>query len=480
MVWVDTEDSIANCLLTISAFLFPYFEKWVSLLKIFLFTLESHQELALKMNRRNFIHVSAMTAGASILSGSAAYSAQESSSMNPTISPLESLSSRVADVAPISLEERKARVAKAQELMAKNGIQAIVLDSGTTMNYFTAMTWGQSERPMVAVIPAKGEVSFICPKFEEDRLEEMLAMGNKLGDKIYPWEEDESPYEQIKKAVLDSGAKSGKIGMEERVRFFIADGVRKVSPGFEIVSADPVVIPCRIIKSPAEIALMQRATELTKEAITLGLTFLKEGGSPSDFSGAVAQAHQKMGGRHAFALANFGEASAFPHGSSKPQILKKGDVVLVDCGCTVQGYNSDISRTVVFGAEPTARQLEIWNLEKEAQAAGYKAAQIGAPLEAVDAAARKVITDAGFGPNYKLPGLPHRTGHGIGMDGHEWGNAVRGNKQILEPGMCFSIEPNISIVGEFGVRHEDCVYMTEAGPVWFSLPSPSISQPFAL
>lgn len=409
----------------------------------------------------------------------AAGSAFGASKSDPLESQLAQLSSRVADVAPISMEERKARVAKAQDLMAKNGIAAIVLDSGTTMNYFTAMTWGQSERPMVAVIPAKGEVSFVCPKFEQDRLEEMLASGTKLGEKIYPWEEDESPYEQVKKAILDSGATSGKIGMEERVRFFIADGVRKVSPSFEVVSADPITIPCRIIKSPAEIALMQRATEITIEAIKLGFAALKEGEAPSLFSAAVAQAHQKMGARHAFALANSGPASAFPHGSSQPQILKKGDVVLVDCGALVQGYNSDISRTIVFGAEPTQRQLDIWNLEKEAQAAGYKAAQIGAPLEAVDAAARKVLTDAGFGPDYKLPGLPHRTGHGIGMDGHEWGNAVRGNKQILEPGMCFSIEPNISIVGEFGVRLEDCVYMTADGPVWFSQPSPSISQPFA-
>ena len=429
------------------------------------------------MNRRNFINVSAMTAGASILTGAAAYSNSNSSSTIQSTSPLDILSSRVEDIVPISVEERKARVAKAQDLMGKNGIRAIVLDSGTTMNYFTGMTWGQSERPMVAVIPAKGEVSYICPKFEEDRLEESIALGNKIGDKIYPWEEDESPYEQIKKAILDSGAQSGKIGMEERVRFFIADGVRKVSPNFEIVSADPVTIPCRIIKSPAEIALMQRATEITIEAIKLGFGALKAGESPSNFSAAVAQAHQKMGARHAFALANCGEASAFPHGSSKPQVLKEGDIVLVDCGCLVQGYNSDISRTIVFGAEPTSRQLEIWNLEKEAQAAGFKAAQIGAPLEAVDAAARKVLTDAGFGPDYKLPGLPHRTGHGIGMDGHEWGNAVRGNKQILEPGMCFSIEPNISIVGEFGVRHEDCVYMTESGPVWSSKPSPSSSQP---
>ncbi|TDQ17206.1 Xaa-Pro dipeptidase [Algoriphagus boseongensis] len=420
--------------------------------------------------------MSALGAGSSLLAGTTAFGSSKAVS---EANPFDRLPSFDAEIVPISMEERRSRIAKAQELMGKNGIQAIVLDSGTSMDYFTGMRWGQSERPMVAVIPAKGEVSYVCPKFEEDRLEELIAMGNKIGDKIYPWEEDESPYEQIKKAVLDSGATSGKIGMEERVRFFIADGVRRVATNFEVVSADPVTIPCRIIKSPAEIALMQIATNMTIEAMKLGFSALKEGEGPSNFSSAVAQAHQKMGARHAFALANFGPASAFPHGSTQPQILKKGDVVLVDCGCLVQGYNSDISRTVVFGAEPTARQKEIWDLEKEAQAAGFRAAQIGAPLEAVDAAARKVITDAGFGPDYKLPGLPHRTGHGIGMDGHEWGNAVRGNKQILEPGMCFSIEPNISIVGEFGVRHEDCVYMTADGPVWFSQPSPSIAQPFA-
>ena len=424
------------------------------------------------MNRRNFMQVSALGAGTSLIAGTSAFASAKSTTVE---SQLDQLTSRVADVVPISIEERKSRIAKAQSLMDKNGFAAIVLDSGTSMNYFTGMTWGQSERPMVAIIPAKGEVSYICPKFEESRLEERII----LGTKIYAWEEDQSPYEQMRKAIVDSGATSGKIGMEERVRFFIADGLRQVASGFAVVSADPIVIPCRIIKSPAEIALMQRATQLTIEAMTLGFAALKEGISPSAFSSAVAQAHQKMGGRHAFALANFAEASAYPHGTSKPQVLKKGDVVLVDCGCTVEGYNSDISRTIVFGDEPTARQIEIWNLEKEAQAAGYRAAKIGATLGEVDAAARKVITDAGFGPDYKLPGLPHRTGHGIGMDGHEWGNAVRGNTQILEPGMCFSIEPNISIVGEFGVRHEDCVYMTESGPVWFSQPSPSISQPFA-
>lgn len=416
--------------------------------------------------------MSALGAGSSLLGVSSGFA-----SPNRLVAalPVHETISRMADVVPISLEERKSRISKAQGLMENTGLCAIVLDSGTSMNYFTGMSWGQSERPMVVVIPAKGEVSYVCPKFEQSRLEENI----KIGRDVYPWEEDESPYEQIKKAILDSGARSGKIGIEERVRFFIADGLRQVATNFEIVSADPVVIPCRIIKSPAEIALMQIATDYTIEAMKLGFAALQEGESPSSFSSAVAQGHQKMGARHAFALANFEEASAFPHGTSKPQILKKGDVVLVDCGCMVQGYNSDISRTIIFGAEPTARQLEIWNLEKEAQAAGFKAAQIGVPLETVDTAARKVITDAGFGPDYKLPGLPHRTGHGIGMDGHEWGNAVRGNKQILEPGMCFSIEPNISIVGEFGVRLEDCVYMTPSGPVWFSTPSPSIRQPFA-
>lgn len=417
------------------------------------------------------MNVSALGAGATLMTGMTAYA---SPSTRPIVSSLDQLMSKTVDVVPISIAERKSRIAKAQRLMKEKGFEAILLDGGTSMNYFTGLRWGGSERPMVVIIPSAGEAIYICPAFEENRLREIII----LGDKVYPWQEDESPYLLMKKALNDMGIVKGKIGIEERVRFFIADGFRKASPSFEIESADPIIIPCRIIKSSAELALMQRATEITTEAIRVGLTHLKEGGSPSDFSSAVARAHQKMGGRHAFALANFGEASAFPHGSSKPQILKKGDVVLVDCGCTVEGYNSDMSRTVVFGAEPTARQIEIWNLEKEAQAAGFAAAQLGAPMGNIDAASRKVITDAGFGPGYQLPGLPHRTGHGIGMDGHEWGNALKGNKTILEPGMCFSIEPNISIVGEFGIRLEDCVYMTETGPAWFSQPSPSISVPF--
>lgn len=424
------------------------------------------------MKRRDFMNVTLLGAGASIISGATACDSPQTPQNG--LSPIDQLSSRTTDVKYITVDERKSRVAKAQELMSQIGMQAILLDAGTSLDYFTGIRWGGSERPMVAIIPANGEVSYVCPGFEEDRLNELI----KIGNRVYAWQEDESPYLQIKKALEDSGVTKGSLGIEERVRFFIVDGLRKVAPQLELTSADPITIPCRIIKSAAEIALMQRATDITIEAIKIGLTFLKEGGSPSDFSSAVAQAHQKMGARHAFALANFGEASAFPHGSIQPQKLKKGDIVLVDCGCEVGGYNSDISRTIVFGMEPTPRQQEVWNLEKEAQAAGFAAAKIGAPLGEVDAAARKIITDAGFGPGYNLPGLPHRTGHGIGMDGHEWGNAVKGNTRIIEPGMCFSIEPNISIVGEFGIRHEDCVYMTESGPKWFSKPSPSITQPF--
>jgi len=424
------------------------------------------------MKRRDFINVAALGAGASIVTTIAACESTETKITSS--SPLDQLSSKTTNIQYITVDERKSRVAKAQELMNQIGMKAMLLDGGTSLDYFTGIRWGGSERPMVAIIPASGEVSYICPGFEENRLNELI----KIGNKVYAWQEDESPYLQIKQALADSDIKNGSIGIEERVRFFIVDGLKKVAPELNLKSADPITIPCRIIKSAAEIALMQRAADVTVEAIKIGFTFLKEGGSPSDFSSVIAQAHQKMGAQHAFALANFGEASAFPHGSIQPQKLKKGDIVLVDCGCEVGGYNSDISRTIVFGVEPTARQQEIWDLEKEAQAAGFAAAKLGDPLGNIDAASRKVITDAGFGPGYLLPGLPHRTGHGIGMDGHEWGNAVKGNKMIIEPGMCFSIEPNISIVGEFGVRLEDCVYMTESGPKWFSKPSPSISQPF--
>lgn len=422
----------------------------------------------MSLQRRDFIRLA--SASASLVGFS-------SFKLSPSVikgTPLDNLKPMTDDIKPISVDERKARIEKAQRLMRENKIEAIVLDCGTSMKYFTGVSWWPSERTMVAIIPARGEVKYVCPAFEAARLHELITIGND----VRVWEEDESPYKQAAQLFKDYGIRSGKIGFEERLRFFIADGIRKEAAHLTYVSADPVTVPCRLIKSPAELALIQKAHDITIAAYKASIAMLHEGMTPGEFSAITEEAHSKLGVSGGIGV-NFGEASAYPHGSIKPQHLKKGDIVLMDGGCQVEGYSSDISRTIVFGAEPTNRQLEIWNLEKKAQAAGFAAAIIGKPCGDVDAAARKVITDAGFGPGYKIPGLAHRTGHGIGMDGHEWGNMVKGNKLSIQQGMCFSVEPTISIYGEFGVRLEDCAYMSEEGAKWFSQPSPSIDQPFA-
>lgn len=374
---------------------------------------------------------------------------------------------------PIGLEERKQRIEKAQTLLLKNKMRALVLDAGTSMEYFTGVKWYPSERSLLAIIPDRGEISFICPAFEEDRFQEI----NVLSQQVRTWEEHENPFAMTIQWLKDQGIRSGKLAIEERTRFFIFDGLRKAGATFQLVSGDPISIPCRIIKSPAEIALMQRANDITVEAIKAGMASLKEGMTPAEVATKIAQVHRSQGAVHDFALVNMGVATSYPHGSNKPQILKQGDVVLMDVGCVVGGYSSDITRTIVFG-KPTEKQRKIWDLEKKSQAAGFAAAQLGRPCEEVDRASRKVLEDAGFGPGYRLPGLPHRTGHGIGMNGHEWGNMVKGNKDPLQVGMCFSIEPTIAIPGEFGIRLEDCVYMTQDGPRWFSQPSPSVDIPF--
>ncbi|HNV29349.1 MAG TPA: Xaa-Pro peptidase family protein [Cyclobacteriaceae bacterium] len=422
------------------------------------------------IKRRDFIRLStgSAVAGSALLTGISSCATPEAPP-----SPLDQLKSMTDDIVPISVQEREARIEKAQRLMTENKIEALLLDAGTSLKYFTGISWWPSERTMVAIIPAKGEVMYVSPGFEADRLRQLI----KIGNEVRTWEEHESPYLQIANAFKDMGIRTGNIGLEERLRFFLFDGVRKEASHLNYVSGDPVSVPCRLIKSPAELALMQRANDITIEAHKFNVATLQEGMTPEQFTKLSEQAHEKLGAPGG-TMVNFGEASAYPHGSIEPQTLKKGDIVLLDGGCNVGGYASDISRTVVFG-KPTDRQREIWDLEKKAQAAGFAAARIGDPCENVDIAARKVLVDAGFGPGYKVPGLPHRTGHGIGMDGHEWGNVVLGNKLPLQAGMCFSIEPNISIYGEFGVRLEDCAYMTEDGPKWFSQPSPSIDQPFA-
>jgi Xaa-Pro dipeptidase len=421
------------------------------------------------MDRRHFVHRSAGLVGAAIaaptLFDPRSADAQTVGS-GATVKPIG------PPVAPITDDERRTRIEKARRLMAENKIDAIVLEGGTSMYYFTGVHWGNSERTFAVVIPAHGELAWVTPAFEEQRARELIKFSND----VRTWQEDESPYAVIAKILRDRGAATGKIGMEERVRFFIFDGVRQLLPNAQFVNATPVTAGCRMIKSPTEIALMQRANEITLQAIGASFKAMKPGMTTHDLSAHVGEATRQLGGTADGALVIFGKYSAFPHGSVQPQQLKEGDVVLVDAGCTLDGYTSDITRTTVFG-KPTQRQRDVWEIEKRAQTAAFNAAHVGATCESVDAAARKVITAAGFGPDYKVPGLPHRTGHGIGLDGHEWTNFVRGNTTKIQPGMCFSDEPTIAIYGEFGIRLEDCLHVTDKGPVMFTPQSPSIDHP---
>jgi Xaa-Pro dipeptidase len=357
--------------------------------------------------------------------------------------------------------------------MAEQKIDAIYIESGTSMYYFTGMRWGQSERMFALVIPQRGDIAWVCPKFEEERARELIKIGT---NDIRTWQEDESPYRRVAQIIQDRGIRSGRIGIEERVRFFLYDGIRQAAPKLEFVSATPITAGCRMYKSPAEIALMQKANDLTIIAYRATWATMREGMSQAEFAGNCATAFRNLGVQGQI-FCSFGKYTAFPHGSSTPQILHEGDMVLMDDGCSVEGYQSDITRTFVFG-KPTQRQRDIWELERKSQDAGFAAAKVGAPCEAVDYAARKVLTDAGFGPDYKTPGLPHRTGHGIGLDGHEWTYFVRGNKTPIQPGMCFSDEPTSVIYGEFGIRLEDCLYITANGPKFFTEQSPSIDKPF--
>lgn len=422
------------------------------------------------MNRRQFVGRSAGFLGAAALGPALADAATVGAQAAP--GPIASLKPVGPPVAPITDDERRGRIEKARRLMTENGIDAVFLEGGSSMFYFTGVRWGNSERTFGVVIPARGELAWVTPAFEEQRARELIKFSND----VRVWQEDESPYRVIAQIVRERGAATGKIGMEERVRFFIYDGVRQELPHATFVSATPVSAGCRVIKSPAEIALMQRANDITLQAIGASLKTLKEGMTTQQLSANVGAATTRLGGHGDGALVIFGKYTAFPHGSIQPQKLREGDVVLVDAGCTVEGYTSDITRTTVFG-KPTPRQRDVWETEKRAQSAAFAAARLGATCESVDAAARAVITAAGFGPDYKVPGLPHRTGHGIGLDGHEWTNFVRGNTTKLEPGMCFSDEPTIVSYGEFGIRLEDCLHMTESGPKFFTPQSPSIEKP---
>lgn len=389
-------------------------------------------------------------------------------------SPIARQKPMTEGVIPISDSERLGRIEKAQRLMAETSIDAMVIEAaGSSMFYYTGTRWGVSERTFAMVLPAKGEITWICPGFEADRAREVV----RFGTDIRTWEEDESPYALIAGVFRDLGLRSGRIGIEEQVRFFLLDGLRREAPHLECVSADPITIPCRSIKTPAEIALMQIANDITIEAYKATVAMLREGMTKEDFRADSVAAFAALGAVGGIG-ANFGEHSALPHGSSKPRPLREGDIVLMDGGCAIEGYRSDISRTIVFG-KPSPEHLAVWELQTRAQQAAFRAARPGVSHESIDAAARKVITDAGYGPDYRVPGLPHRTGHGLGLDVHEWTYLVRGNTDPVEPGMCFTNEPMVVIPGRFGVRVEDDMYITEDGVRWFTEPSPAIDRPFA-
>ncbi|HUX34117.1 MAG TPA: Xaa-Pro peptidase family protein [Gemmatimonadaceae bacterium] len=430
------------------------------------------------MKRRNFIASSAGALGALAIGckpSAAAGASQrddEFEAMPPVPAAIWALTPLTPPPVPITDTEREARIEKARRLMADHHLDAIFMEGGTSLYYYTGVHWGLSERTFGLVIPRKGEIAWVTPAFEEARAKELI----KFGTDIRTWQEDESPFALVAGILRDRSIATGRIGMEERVRFFVADGVHLEAPQLGVTSATPVTAGCRMIKSPAEIALMQHANDITITAYKAAWQTLREGMSQDELARNIVAAFHQLGADGDVSV-QYGKYTAFPHGSATPQHLKEGDVVMIDDGVRVEGYTSDITRTGVFG-KPTQRQRDIWELERKAQDAGFAAAQIGVPCEDVDAAARKVITDAGFGPGYKVPGLPHRTGHGIGLDGHEWTYFVKGNRTPIQPGMCFSDEPTIAIYGEFGIRLEDCLHMTEQGPRFFTAQAPSIDQLF--
>lgn len=385
------------------------------------------------------------------------------------VSDLRSLTGRII---PIGRTERAARIAKAQRLMRANNIGAILIEPGSSLDYFTGVQWWRSERLTCAVIPVEGEPCIVTPYFEEPSVRESLGVPAE----VRVWQEDESPTVQVAQFLQSRKLDKRPIGIEETVRFFVSDGLARARPGARIVSANPVVRGCRMTKTSAEIALMQVAADITVAAINHTIPRIQPGMTPADISAMINAATTVLGGTPEFALVLLGEASAYPHGSGKPQRVALREPILMDCGCTVGGYQSDVSRTVVLGGA-TDEQRRVFGHMREGQRVAFAAAQIGRTAGSVDDSVRGYYEKLGYGPRYKLPGLSHRTGHGIGMDGHEPVNLVHGETTRLAPGMCFSNEPGLYLPGKFGIRIEDCFHMTDGGPVWFSKPQTSIEYP---
>ena len=372
---------------------------------------------------------------------------------------------------PISSAERLQRMSKAQQLMRAAGLKALLVEAGSSLVYFTGVQWRRSERLTAALIPAEGQAVLITPAFEEPSVRESL----KIPADVRVWNEHESPFALLADWLKTHGAGKGPVGVEETTRFFAFEGLRTL--GVETRGDSGVVRTCRIIKSPAEIALMQAAADITVAAYRETGPQIARGMTPADIGRIVSAAMAKRGATPEFSLVLLGEASAYPHGSGKPQEVRPGEVVLMDCGCSYEGYQSDISRTMVMG-EANKQQRSVWDLVRRGQQIAFETAKVGTPAGAADDAVRAAYVKAGYGPGYKLPGTSHRTGHGIGLDVHEPINLVHGETTSLAPGMCFSDEPGIYIPGSFGVRLEDCIHMTESGPKWFSAPPKSLDAPF--
>ena len=388
---------------------------------------------------------------------------------------LEALENMSAHAVPIGVGEHLSRIRRAQAFMQSNGIAALYLNAGSNLTYFSGTRWSPSERMVGAILPAAGELVYIAPAFEEGTIRKfMLVQGE-----IACWEEHENPAALLRRVLGQRGVAPGaKLCIDESTPLLMVDAIRAATSGYELENAYALTSHCRMRKSEAELALIQCAMDMTMAVHRAAGSILHEGITTAEVEEFIQLAHRKVGASGSyFCIVLFGEATSYPHGVNYVQTLKRGDTVLIDTGCKVHNYISDITRTYVFG-EASERQKFVWQAEKQAQQAAFDAARPGIPCEEVDKAARRSLEANGFGPGYKLPGLPHRTGHGIGLDIHEGPYLVGGERRLLEPGMCFSNEPMICVPGEFGIRLEDHFYMTANGPKWFTRPAASLDRPF--
>jgi len=402
-----------------------------------------------------------------VLSATAATAALPLSTVSAAPSGLAPLA---ANAKPISDAELRARLMKLQGLMQEQRVGSLLIEPGSSLEYFTGVRWHRSERITAAIISAQGKVTVVTPAFEAPSVRETL----RVQADVRTWNEDESPFPLIAAAARPSHGLA--FAVEGSTRFFVIAGVRKIIGTAALVSGDSLVGPCRLIKSAAELALMQVANDITLAAIRHVHAQVQAGMRAEDLATLVDTATQTLGGEPEFSLVLLNEASAYPHGSTQPQRVHEGSVILLDCGCSVHGYQSDISRTWIFGAA-TAHQRQVWKTVKEGQQIALSAAKLGVPAGTIDDAVRDFYVRQGYGPGYRLPGLSHRTGHGIGLDGHEAAYLVHGDATAVQPGMCFSDEPGLYIPGEFGIRLEDCWHMTAAGPRLFTGLADSIDQP---